>query len=120
MKKFVSLVCNLIDLYIYFVVICCFMTWIPNLNVNFPAIKIMFWLAGFNILSNIPFINMFVPLIMVLLLISLRKFLYKLVGEEDKFFGYNTTCKNKQEESDSKEEGLTDDNQVDDSTDAND
>jgi len=50
----------------------------------------------------------------------LRKFLYKLIGEEDKFFGYNTTGKNKPEESESKEEGLTDDNQVDDSTDAND
>lgn len=104
MKKVINTICYLIDIYIYFVVICCFMTWIPNLNWDFPAIQIMFWLAGFNILPNVPVLSSFVPLILILVLISLRKFLYKIAGEQDKFFGYNTNLKEDENEQENNED----------------
>ncbi len=109
MKKAINIICYLIDIYIYFVVICCFMTWIPNLNWDFPAIQIMFWLAGFGILADVPVLSSFVPLIMILLLISLRKLLYKLAGEQDKFFGYNTNLKTDDEIEENKEDIINDD-----------
>jgi len=109
MKKFISGICNLIDIYIYFVVICCFLTWVPNLNWNFPALKIMFWLAGFHLFANIPVINMFVPLLMILVLISVRKLLYKFIKEEDKFLGYEVNPKKRESKSDTKQEDNIDD-----------
>ena len=118
MKKVINTICYLIDIYIYFVVICCFMTWIPNLNWDFPAIKIMFWLAGFNILTDVPILNVFVPLFIILLLISFRKFLYKLIGEQDKFFGYNTNSK-KDEKNEKNNEDLINDNENNNSSDTN-
>ena len=109
MKKFISGICSLIDIYIYFVVICCFLTWIPNLNWNFPALKIMFWLAGFQLFSDIPILNMFVPLLMILVLISIRKVLYKLIGEEDKFLGYEVNPKKQNDDNETKQEDNIDD-----------
>ena len=110
MKKFVKFLCQFIDIYIYYVVICCFLTWIPNLNWDFPAIKVLFWIAGFNILSNIPILSMFVPLIMICLLIALRRFLYRLIGEEDKFFGMNTDYKKENDNKETNSEDITNDN----------
>ena len=95
MKKFIHTLCYIIDLYIYFIAVSCFLTFIPFLNVNFPAIKIMFWLAGFGMFSAIPILNMFSPLILLITLISLRKLLYKIIGENDKFLGYDTALKPK-------------------------
>lgn len=109
MKKFVRGICSLIDIYIYFVVICCFLTWIPNLNWDFPALKIMFWLAGFQLFAHVPILNMFVPLLMILVLISIRKILYKLIGEDDKFLGYEVNPKKQDDDSDTKQEDNIDD-----------
>lgn len=116
MKKIIEIFCKFIDLYIYFVILCCFMTWIPNLNWDFPAIQLMFWLAGFGILANIPILSSFVPLILILLLIAFRKFLYKMIGEEDKFFGYETNTK---KDEDLNDEDVNDDNEDNSGNDTN-
>ena len=110
MKKAIHVLCYFIDLYIYYVVVCGFLTFVPNLNWNFPAIKIMYFLAGFNILSSIPLLNMFMPLILIVLLIAVRKLLYRLIGEEDKFLGYDVTSK-KNNDNDLKDGDLNNDNE---------
>ena len=117
MKKFIETLCFIINIYIYYVVICCFLTWIPNLNMDYPTFKIMFWLAGFNILANIPILHSFVPVFLICILIAVRKLLYKSIGEKDKFFDYETTQKTKETETETetetdinKEEGINNDN----------
>lgn len=118
MKNFIRRICSLIDIYIYFVVICCFVTWIPNLNWNFPALKIMFWLAGFQLFADIPVLNMFVPLLMILVLISIRKLLYKSIGDEDKFLGYEVNPRKQEDNSDTKQEDNIDDSSNNNGSDA--
>ena len=118
MKNLVHILCYLIDLYIYYVVICGFLTFVPNLNWDFPAIKMMFSLEGFNILSSVPLLNMFMPLILIVSLIAVRKLLYRLVGEDDKFLGYDVTNKNEDKDDDLNNEDLNNDNENSDSSDA--
>ena len=89
MKKFVHAICYFINMYIFFIVICGFMTAIPNLNMNFIPLRMMFTLAGFNFVTKPQIIGLFIPLLFILILIALRKVLYKLIGENDKFFDYD-------------------------------
>ena len=122
MKKFVQSICYFINMYIFFIVICGFMTAIPNLNMNFIPLKVMFLIAGFGYHTKPEILGIFIPLIMIISLIALRKILYKIIGEEDKFFGCETTVKkddkDKDKENENNNEGIDNDSENNNSSDS--
>ena len=117
MKKFVQAICYFINMYIFFVVICGFMTVIPTLNMNFVPLKIMFLAAGFGYSTTPAVLGWFMPLIIICSLILIRKLLYKLIGEEDKFFGYVTSQEKEDKDSKENQEDMSDDSENNNGTD---
>ena len=120
MKKFVHAICYFINMYIFFVVICGFMTVIPNLNMNFLPLKMMFLAAGFGYHTTYAVLGWFMPLIIICSLILIRKLLYKLIGEQDKFFGYVTSQEKEDKDLEENQEDMSDDDEDSNRTDRND
>lgn len=105
MKKAVNIICYIINLYIYYIILCSFVSWIPNLNVNSLPIMIMYTTAGFYwpLLIKAPILVPFSGLINIIMLISVRKLLKKLTKQDDEFFGVvltNNYNKDEEEKSD--------------------
>lgn len=118
MKKFVQSICYFINMYIFFIVICGFMTAIPNLNMNFIPLKVMFLIAGFGYHTKPEILGIFIPLILIISLIVLRKILYKIIGENDKFFGCETAIKKDDKEKDDNNEDIDNDSENNSSSDS--
>lgn len=81
MSRLILILDRLINLYMYYVGIACLLSWIPNINPNYPLFHFIFLSTGFYILpSFLGFI--FAPLLIMVLcaLISagLRKLYIKL------------------------------------------
>ena len=76
MKAFIIFLDRVINLYILFVVMACFLALIPNINPMFPLFHYIFILAGFYIIPTVFGIS-FAPVIMLctctLISIGLRK-----------------------------------------------
>ena len=56
MAKFILFLDRLINLYLYFVIGACILSWVPNINPNYPLFNLIFKSAGFYILP--PFMGM--------------------------------------------------------------
>lgn len=56
MAKFILFLDRLINLYLYFVIGACLLSWVPNINPNYPLFHMIFKAAGFFILP--PFMGM--------------------------------------------------------------
>lgn len=56
MAKFILFLNRLVNLYLYFIVGACVLSWVPNINPNYPLFHCIFKLAGFFIVP--PFMGM--------------------------------------------------------------
>ncbi len=56
MAKFILFLDRLINLYLYFVIGACILSWVPNINPNYPLFHMIFKSAGFYILP--PFMGL--------------------------------------------------------------
>ncbi len=86
MGKFILFLDRLINLYLYFVVMACFMSLVPNLNPNYPLFHCIFKFAGFYLIPPIAGINISpMPQMMALVLISmgLRKLYAKYFAKKE-------------------------------------
>lgn len=86
MGKFILFLDRLINLYLYFVVMACFMSLVPNLNPDFPLFHCIFKLAGFYLIPPIVGINISpMPQMMILVLTSmgLRKLYVKFYAKNE-------------------------------------
>ncbi len=67
MAKFIVFFNRLINLYLYFILGACLLSWVPNINPNYPLFHAIFTAAGFYILP--PFMGLsFSPALVMLAL----------------------------------------------------
>ena len=69
MGKFIVFLYRLVNLYLYFVLGACILSWIPNINPNYPLFHYIFKFAGFYLIP--PVMGMFISPALVLILTSL-------------------------------------------------
>ena len=53
MAKFIRFLYRLVNYYLYFVVMACFLALVPNINPNFPLFNYIFKIAGFYLIPPI-------------------------------------------------------------------
>lgn len=53
MARFIVFLDKVINLYLYFIIMACFLGWVPNINPNYPLFHYIFKLAGFYIIPPI-------------------------------------------------------------------
>lgn len=70
MAKFILIIDRLVNLYMYYVGLACLLSWVPNINPDYPLFHFIFMSSGFYLLP--PFMGfLFAPvLIMVLCALS--------------------------------------------------
>lgn len=86
MAKFIRFLYRLINYYLYFVVMACFLALVPNINPNFPLFNYIFKIAGFYIIPPIfGFIisPMLVLIISALIMMGLDKIYTKYYASKD-------------------------------------
>ena len=86
MAKFILFLDRMINFYIYYVIGVCILSWVPNINPNYPLFDFLFKSAGFYIIP--PFMGLsFSPALVVfvfaMLSLGLRK-IYAKFYEKDK------------------------------------
>ncbi|MBQ8459344.1 YggT family protein [bacterium] len=87
MKNFIIFLDRLVNLYLYFIIGACILSWIPNINPNFPMFHYIFKAAGFYIIPPVmgmSFSPALVMLIAALISMSLRKLYNKLYPPVEK------------------------------------
>lgn len=82
MAKFILFLDRLIYFYIYFVIGACLLSWVPNINPDYPLFAYIFKAAGFYLIPPILGFS-FSPTVVVLALVIISVGLRKLY---DKFF----------------------------------
>ena len=86
MAKFIRFLYRLINYYLYFVVMACFLALVPNINPNFPLFNYIFKIAGFYVIPPIfGFIisPMLVMIISALIMMGLGKIYAKYYAPKD-------------------------------------
>ena len=86
MAKFIRFLYRLINYYLYFVVMACFLALVPNINPNYPLFNYIFKIAGFYIIPPIfGFIisPMLVLIISALIMMGLDKIYTKYYAPKD-------------------------------------
>lgn len=72
---------RVIHLYLYYIVMACFLALVPNLNPNYPLFHYIFKFAGFYLIPpifGVSFSPMILMIILVLLSMGIRKIYVKL------------------------------------------
>lgn len=87
MRKFIIFLDRLVYLYLYFIIGACLLSWIPNINPDYPMFHYIFKMAGFYIIP--PFMGMsfspaLVMVITALISMGLRKLYNKLYPQEER------------------------------------
>lgn len=82
MAKFLVFLIRLSNLYLYFVVMACFLSFIPNINPNYPLFDYIFKIAGFYLIPPI-FGILLSPMLM---LITLTLIIIGLTKIYDKYY----------------------------------
>lgn len=87
MTKFILVIDRLVNLYMYYVAMACLLSWVPNINPDYPLFHFIFKSTGFFILK--PFLGfIFTPLLLMVLcsLVSmgLQKLYEKLNKDKNK------------------------------------
>ena len=86
MAKFIRFLYRLINYYLYFVVMACFLALVPNINPNYPLFNYIFKIAGFYIIPPIfGFLisPMLVLIISALIMMGLDKIYAKYYAPKD-------------------------------------
>ncbi len=86
MARFIIILNRLINLYLYFVIMACFLGCVPNINPNYPLFNYIFKLAGFYLVPPVLGLNFSPAFVMVcaaLLSVGLQK-LYNKYFESKK------------------------------------
>ena len=85
MAKFIIFLDRLVNYYLYFVVMACFLSWIPNINPNYPLFDFIFKAAGFYLFP--PFLGIiYSPAIIMVILALITTGLHKIY---DKYYAKN-------------------------------
>lgn len=69
MAKFIVFLYRLVNYYLYFVVMACFLALVPNINPNFPLFNYIFKIAGFYIIP--PFFGFIISPMLVMIALAL-------------------------------------------------
>ena len=86
MAKFIRFLYRLINYYLYFVVMACFLALVPNINPNFPLFNCIFKAAGFYLIPPIFGIiisPMLVMIVLALIMMGLGKIYDKYYAPKD-------------------------------------
>lgn len=86
MGKFILYLDRLVNLYLYFIVVACFLAIVPNINMNYPLFHTIFKLAGFYILPpflGVSFSPMAVMVTLVLISMGLKTLYMKYFAKDD-------------------------------------
>lgn len=86
MAKFIRFLYRLINYYLYFVVMACFLALVPNINPNYPLFNYIFKIAGFYIIPPIFGLiisPMLVLIISALIMMGLDKIYAKYYAPKD-------------------------------------
>ena len=86
MAKFIIFLNKLLNLYIYFIIGACVLSWIPNINPNYPLFNFIFKTAGFYIIPpflGISFSPALVMIVCVLIMMGLKKIYYKYYATQN-------------------------------------
>lgn len=84
-NKLILLLDRGVNLYLYYIVVACFLSLVPNINPNYPLFKFIFYSTGFYLLPpflGFSFSPMILMIILVLLSIGLNKISARLVNDE--------------------------------------
>jgi hypothetical protein len=69
MAKFILFLIRFFNLYLYFVVMACFLSFIPNINPNYPLFGFIFKFSGFYIIP--PVFGMIISPMLILIILTL-------------------------------------------------
>lgn len=87
MARLIVIIDKLVNLYIYFVVMACFLGCVPNINPNYPLFHYIFKFAGFYIIPPFWGISLspaVVLVVMALISLGLRKIYIKYFEKEQR------------------------------------
>lgn len=68
-RKFIIFSDRFINLYLYFIVFACILSWVPNINPNYPLFNLIFKISGFYLLP--PFMGFTVAPIVIMMVLAL-------------------------------------------------
>ena len=85
MAKFIIFLDRLVNFYIYFVVMACFLSLVPHINPNYPMFHAVFKLAGFYLIPPVAGFA-FAPVLMLVVLTLISTGLDKIYA---KYFAKN-------------------------------
>ena len=85
MAKLIIFLNKLLNLYLYFIIGACILSWIPNINPDYPLFNFIFTAAGFYIIP--PFMGMslspaLVMMICALIMMGLKKIYDKFYAKQ--------------------------------------
>jgi uncharacterized protein YggT (Ycf19 family) len=86
MAKFIIFLDRVVNLYLYYVVMACFLSLVPNINYNYPLFDFIFRAAGFYLIPpifGISFSVMFVMVSLALFSTGLKKIYYKYYFDKE-------------------------------------
>ena len=86
MGKFILFLDRLVYLYIYFIMGACILSWIPNINPNYPLFNIIFKIAGAGIIPPVLGFDIGpagIVIILVLISTGLRKLYLRFFKPEE-------------------------------------
>ncbi len=87
MEKLIIFLDKLFNLYLYYIIGACILSWVPNINPDFPLFHFIFVSAGFYIIPpfmGISFSPAFVMMICALIIMGLRKIYEKFYAKDRK------------------------------------
>lgn len=85
MANFIILLDRIVNLYLYYVLGACLLSWVPNINPNYPLFHVIFKFAGFYIIPPFAGVSFSPALVMVvagLISLALRKIYNKYYADE--------------------------------------
>jgi uncharacterized protein YggT (Ycf19 family) len=86
MARFIIFLDRVVNLYLYYVVMACFLSLVPNINFDYPLFDFIFKSAGFYIIPpifGVSFSVMFVMMALVLVSVGLKKIYLKYYAKDE-------------------------------------
>lgn len=86
MARFIIFLDRLVNLYIFYVIGACILSWVPNINPNYPLFNYIFKFAGFYLIPPIMGLSFSPAVVMVvaaLISMGLKKLYLKYFAEND-------------------------------------
>lgn len=86
MANFILFLDRLVNFYLYYVVIACFLSLVPNINMDYPLFHCIFKFAGFYLIPpvfGVSFSPMVIMVITVLISMGLRKIYIRYYADKE-------------------------------------